>query len=125
MQEPTAGEIVTALFASGASPADRFNVLVGIVLDLMMEVQALRDERLRRGQDLGSYRESYRDNALLPHNSAGTSTGWEKLLREFYPRQRRPDGRVWRESLMLRRLGFTAAEIAAFEDEAEQSETYT
>src|SRR5262245_33931302 len=122
MQERTAHEIMIALSTPGA---DRVDVLVDLVLDLFMEVAALRDDRIRRGQHLDSYRVAYRDNALLSHNSAGPSSGWDKVLSHFYPSQKRDDGRVWRESTMLRRLGSTDAEVLDFENEAKQSETYT
>jgi len=32
---------------------------------------------------------------------------------------------MWRESLMLRRIGFSEAEIATYKQEAEEAETFT
>jgi hypothetical protein len=124
MEELTAREIMAVLFSQRSSDTDRISVLVDLVFDLMTEVQALREGRIRGGQDLDSYREPYQDTAWLSHNASGPTDGWHKLLHHFYPEQKRA-ARVWRESLMLGRLGLTDDEIAQFEPKAEQSERYT
>lgn len=128
-------------------PAVRAEVLGRVVLDLLMEVEALR----RAVQDLSdragagdagddalagrcgsrgprtAYAAAYADTACLTHDAHGTSGGWEKLLGTFYGQQsggdRAPEG--WRECLMLRRLGFSDQEVAEYMDGARQAETYT
>src|SRR5688500_13223492 len=96
---------------TAASPEDpavlarRVEALTILVFDLLAEVDALRQT-----QATGSaYRDAYRETSVLGHNSSGVSSGWGKLLERFYPREPSADGRVWRESLMMRRLGFTRA----------------
>jgi hypothetical protein len=101
--------------------ATRVSVLTSLVFDLMAEVEALRQAHVSDA----AYRAAYRDVGLLTHNSAGPSAGWQKLLARYYPERRFADGRVWRESVMLQRLGFTPDEIAAFQQQADEMEQYT
>jgi hypothetical protein len=109
--------------------------LVAIILDLLMEVEALRTAVLASqtetsGKD-SDYARAYRDTAYLTHNAAGPSSGLEKLLAQFYPRSLEREGRderqgrAWRECLFLRRLGFTEDEIRAYKEEAEEAEAFT
>lgn len=126
MKEMTARDLIRDLFPSGRSVqgaelAGRVEALTTLVLDLLAEVEALR-----RAQGTKSdYRDAYRATCLLTHNSAGPSTGWEKLIECYYPHQQSSDGRVWRESAMMRRLGFSSTEIDAYRKEAGEAEVYT
>ena len=126
MKEMTAQDLIRDVFpsgrlAQGAELAGRVETLTMLVLDLLAEVEALRQSQGTKSD----YRDAYRAACLLTHNSAGPSSGWEKLIECFYPRHRSSGGRVWRESVMMRRLGFTPAEIAVYQTEAEEAETYT
>jgi len=104
-----------------AASARRVEALTTLVLDLLVEVEALRQAQAAQT----AYRDAYRAAALLTHNSAGPSSGWQKLLERYYPLEASSDGRTWREVLMMRRLGFTPAELEAYREEAAQVETDT
>jgi hypothetical protein len=100
-------DIVSSLFTSSDVHA-RLGTLVTLVLDLLMEVEALREALLRleagtratdrrdgcelacRGpiQSCGesSYGRAYLYTAYLTHNNGGPSGGLDKLLAKFYPR---------------------------------------
>jgi hypothetical protein len=138
----TAREIALAMSGLGELP-DRVAVLSDVVLDLLVEVEALRDALARTkaggaarpvhgGYDLpctdrelaegkAAYPAAYVDTAFVPHNGAGPSGGIEKLLARFYP----TDAREPREAIMLRRLGFTDAEIARFFAATRQAQQFT
>jgi len=126
MRDVVARDLVRDVLAYGG-PADagasarRVEALTTLVLDLLVEVDALRQAQATQT----AYRDAYRAAALLTHNSAGPSSGWQKLLERFYPLQASSDGRAWRELLMLRRLGFTPTEMEAYQAEAEQAEMDT
>lgn len=83
------------------------------------------------GQEDSAYGRAYRDTAYLTHNSCGPSSGVEKLLALFYllaaggQGMGRSDARAWRESLMLRRIGFSEEEVSAYKREAEEAEIST
>jgi hypothetical protein len=126
MRDATSRSLVRDVLAVGpsadaAAMSRRVEALTTIVLDLLAEVEALRQALAAQP----AYRDAYREALLLTHNSAGPSSGWEKLLDRYYPRQASVDGRAWRETLMMRRLGATAADIEAYRREAESAETYT
>jgi hypothetical protein len=126
MNEMTVRDLIRALLPGGrpdhgADLAGRVDALTTLVFDLLVEVEALRQAQATEA----SYRDAYRAACLLTHNSAGVSSGWEKLMERYYPRQRSSGGRAWRESLMMRRLGMTPAEIEAYQGEAAEAETYT
>ncbi len=138
----SAREIAWALSGMGELP-DRVAVLAQVVIDLLVEVEALRDALARTkaggaarpahgGYDIpctdaeltegkAAYPAAYVDAAFVPHNGAGPSSGLEKLLARFYP----ADGAAPRETLMLDRLGFTEAEIARFHQAARQANDFT
>ena len=99
----------------------RVEALTTVVLDLLAEVEALRQAQAAKG----NYRDAYHAACLLTHNSAGPSSGWEKLIECYYPGDKSADGRVWRESIMMRRLGFTPAELDEYQKEAGEAETHT
>jgi hypothetical protein len=139
---PTAREIAWTLSGAGELP-DRVAILSQVVLDLLVEVEALRDAlaRTRAGgaaqsvhggydfpcrdaeltEGKAAYPAAYADTAYVAHNAAGPTSGVEKLLERFYP----TSGAEPRESIMLRRLGFTDAEIARFLAAAREAEAFT
>jgi hypothetical protein len=125
-------------------PATRTRLLGGVILDLLMEVEALRrtvkelSDRAGpadEGEDMlggprhgvpGSrtgYAAAYIDTAWLTHFAAGPSSGWEKLLAEFYSWDAATS--EWRECLMLKRLRFSDADIAKYKESASGAETCT
>jgi hypothetical protein len=136
MMNRTHHEMVRTLFIGSGkkapAPDPRIDVLVAMVFDLLMEVEALRAAHLAsnngaRGTDSG-YGRAYRDTAYLTHNAAGPSSGLEKLLGLFYPAESEMDtgtSGTWRECLMLRRLGFSQDQVRAYMDDAERAETFT
>lgn len=139
MLDKTQREIVQALFmpanTKGAEGDPRIEVLVAMVFDLLMEVEALRKvvsaSKLGVGGKDSAYGRAYRETAYLTHNACGLSSGLEKLLALFYPRQAEEEGpswrerRTWRECLLLRRLGFSDEEVRTYKEAAEQAETFT
>jgi hypothetical protein len=102
-------------------PERRLAILSKIVLDLMMELEALR-ETIASGS---TYRDAYRKAALLTHNNAGPSDGWDKLLGLFYRFEESSGDGPWRETTMMQRLGFTPTEIELYQQEAKEAELYT
>jgi hypothetical protein len=123
MPRPTVASLVM-------STVDERNItLISMVSDLLVEVEALREAVIRlsasAGRDASSYRDAYLETALLSHNSAGPSTGVDKILALFYPDQSEADGRPLREVVMLRRLGMSQAELDAFQKEAKDLEVLT
>ena len=96
-----------------------------VVRDLLVEVEALRSCLLSVQATQGAYQTAYRETALLSHNATGPSGGWEKIIRRFYPDHAEDRGRAWRETLLMRRQGATADELAVFQNKAETAETYT
>lgn len=130
MNRKNVREMVFALSGAGDPPA-RIAVLSQLVVDLLVEVEALREAVIRLHpvdggapvhggydfpcdesltEDKAAYPASYADAAFALHNAAGPSSGLEKLLGRFYP----SNGATPRESLMLRRLGYSDAGIARF-----------
>jgi hypothetical protein len=126
------------------TPDRRAQAVGRVVLDLLMEVEALRravqelsaraapadagDDALARPRHGLSaprtvYAEAYADSAWLTHFSAGPSSGWEKLLAEFYPGGLREND--LRELELLRRLGVSDADLAAYAESARGAETCT
>ncbi len=125
-------EEVFPLFFSSEPPTDRrVALLAAIVLDLMMEVEALRDAAIRTNTErpaqsgASPYAEAYRDTAYLTHDATGPSGGRMKLLARFYPRRREEPDRAWRESILMERLGCSAADIATYKCDAEAAELFT
>jgi len=75
------------LFGMGKKPPPsdpRLDLLLSMVIDLMMEVEALRAALLAMESGTpdakAGYSRAYRDTAYLTHNSAGPSGGLDKLL---------------------------------------------
>ena len=138
MLDKTYREIITTLFkpSDDAAAVDpRTEVLVAIVFDLLVEVEALRSALLASDAGTSSsaliYKRAYRDIAYLTHDAAGPRSGPEKLLARFYPepsgqeRKGEREARVWRECLFLSRIGFTEDEITAYKEEAQEAEAFT
>jgi hypothetical protein len=110
----------------------KVEVMQMLVLDLLREVEALRRTQLDDAQANGicpkesRYGKIYRDTALLTHNSCGPTDGIAKLLNLWS--QDLPatlgGGRL-SEVVMLKRLGFSPAEIDRYVQEAEECESYT
>lgn len=135
MNEKTLGEVLELLCSEGRKPEDqsrKIEVLVQMVFDLFVEVEALRSMSLNpRAGLIDIYAEAYRETALTSHSSIGPTSGLDKLLSQFYPRAHaEPSGsaagrRVWRESLLLERLGYTPEELESFKQLAAEMETYT
>jgi hypothetical protein len=104
-----------------------------MVLDLFMEVEALREvvrvSKLGIGGKGSAYGRAYLATAYLAHSSVGPTDGLHKLLERFYPhipvRNRWSEPRPWRERLLLERLGFTDDEVSRFLDDAERAEQLT
>jgi hypothetical protein len=95
----------------------------------MIEVEALRAAViLGKGEASAKeshYARAYLETAHLTHNSAGPSSGFDKLLDLYYPAHTDSEDRSWREVLMLRRLGFSEVDIDQFKREAKRAELYS
>jgi hypothetical protein len=130
--------------ANPRDPAAQNAALWQAVLDLMMEVEALRravlagagqgktaesDQDALAADDHGvpgphtPYGKAYIGAAWLTHCAIGLSGGFDKLLDLYYPRAE--PGRAWRERLMLARLGYSKEAIAKFVESASEAEAYT
>ena len=113
----------------GAEANSRIEILATMVFDLLTEVEALRKVVLEARQP--AYGRAYEETVYLTHNSAGPSSGLEKLLALFYPRESedgddgRAEQRTWRECLLLRRLGLSEEEILAYKERAQKAEFFT
>jgi hypothetical protein len=107
--------------------------LTDLVLALLMEVEALREtfigEASERGQHPAEsmYARAYWHIGLLTHSAQGTSGGLEKLLAQWLPSgpPQMRGRRSLRELSMLRRLGFSDTQLAAYAKAAEDAEMLT
>jgi hypothetical protein len=134
-----------AFAAQAAAPDERLQVLERIVLDLMMEIEALRAAVVELSAWAGSacecrapsvgvtgphdaYGKAYLKTAWLSHWAAGPSSGADKILAQFYGDER-ADGRHeairWRELSMLRRLRYSAEQLKQYLASARAAETCT
>lgn len=109
----------------------RIAFLTELVLDLLVEVEALREGQLeaaeaegQRGKDT-PYGRAWRRVVELSHNAAGPSSGIEKIFRSWSGSAQDAEGGSGRELAMLERLGYADDEIEAFLEHLEQLETYT
>lgn len=127
----------------------RLQTLERIVLDLMMEIEALRAAVIELSSRAGPVRENaevlddapagvtgphtaygtaYLQTAWLTHWAAGVSSGSDKLLERFYSQERDGDSLKrpsWRELLLLRRLGYNDAQLEQYVASAQAAETCT
>jgi hypothetical protein len=98
--------------------AKRVSLLTEMVFDLVLEVEALRAERVALASKTGdaTYAEAYMQTAATAHNSAGVVPSWVKLLIHFYGWRddAAMDGRPLRELVLLRRLGVSEERLRAF-----------
>jgi hypothetical protein len=136
-------EIINALL-SVRRGNPQANILVSLILDLFMEVEAMREALIRidsqifensTGDDFelnyqnsilsfgkSTYQRAYLDAAFEIHNNEGQHGGLDKLLSRFYPNAADIHGRSWRECLLLERLGFSPMEIAEYKIVAQDAE---
>lgn len=139
-------DIVSTLFARPDLDA-RIGVLVTLMMDLFMEVEALRgalfrlegfkpDARAEVDFEIGYsglvlafgksvYQKAYLETTFETHNNSGPSGGLDKLLARFYPPAADEMGRTWRECLLLAHLGFSQSETAEYKRAAEEAEMFT
>jgi hypothetical protein len=115
MREMDARQIARAIaFGSaelGDSRKDRLiEALTTLVIDLLVEVEALRRCQLKEA----AYVDAYRDVAEMSHDSSGVMMSIEKVIACFYPDDVAPNRRIWREPLMMQRLGMAPEAIEAF-----------
>jgi len=115
-------------FVRGTTDERNF-MLMDMISDLLVEVEALREAVIRLSTNIGTdtapYREAYRETALLSHNCAGPSSGMDKVLARFYPDSSGTAKEPLREVIMLRRLGMGQSELDLFEKEAKGLEVLT
>jgi len=132
-------EIIHALLAARSGNL-QVNILVSLILDLFMEVEALREALIKidnsplepavaepEGGSIlnlakSTYQRAYLDAAFEIHNNEGAYGGLDKLLAKFYPSSADDVGRTWRECLLLERLGFSPAEIDEYKTVAQAAE---
>lgn len=113
--EPTPREVIAAL--QTGTTEQKVAALAHMVLVLLVEVEALRDERLRSATASGNrtYDQAYQWAAKLRHNAAGTQTGLEKLLAMYLGSPATDETPSCRETIMLRRMGLSDDQIREFE----------
>jgi hypothetical protein len=131
-------EIIHALLAARSGNL-QVNILVSLILDLFMEVEALREALIKIERTIleplsggevesapssgkSTYQRAYLDAAFETHNNEGEYGGLDKLLARFYPSAADDLGRTWRECLLLERLGFSPAEIDEYKTVAQAAE---
>ena len=127
-----ARETLMALLHDGDIAA-KVDVLGDLVLNLLVEVEALRRALLLDAKAKGvagkqtTYGQAYRSTALLSHDAAGPSGGLEKLLAMWLGDQadRSLNGARLRELAMLKRLGYSEQELEEYVAEAESYEMRT
>src|ERR1043165_3672012 len=115
-----------------ADNAATVQLLANLVLDLLIEVEALRKAHLLDAKAKAvagkqtTYGQAYRSTALLSHDSAGPTGGWEKLLALWLGDENRAaNGIRLRELAMLNRLGYSDKEVEEYVEEAESYEMRT
>lgn len=111
-QLPAQRFVKPLLWPDDSTPEERIRALTELVLYLLQEVEALRTLHAEVAADDDQrqrYREAYRKASLLAHNSAGPTTGTEKLIQSWLAPAGEP-----REVALLRRLGCSDEEIKLF-----------
>jgi hypothetical protein len=116
--------------SSTESLAKQVDVLREMVFDLVLEVEALRAERVAWASKTGdaTYAEAYMETASRAHNSAGVVPGWTKLLIHFYgwkDQSAETGGRRLYELVLLRRLGVSEERLRDFIEHIEHVESLT
>jgi hypothetical protein len=114
------------------SPLPREEALAVATFALLMEVEALREALTRVTKAVlpaeaaqSAVGSAYRDTALLTHDCTGSSDGWSNLLMTFFPRSVEAGERSWRETIFMKRVGFSDMEIEAYKKEARGAEAKT
>lgn len=131
------------------TPEQRLETLERIVLDLMMEIEALRSAMIRLTSRKGAtvvgqcvldnpaagvtpphtvYGEAYLTTAWLSHWSAGPTCGQDKLVETFYGDENQRanwDAGRWREILILLRLGYDRQQLSQYQASARAAEICT
>ncbi|MFT4539905.1 MAG: hypothetical protein ACI841_000162 [Planctomycetota bacterium] len=129
MHDTTCNPLLETLFApSVRSSGERVSALASMMLDLTLEVEALRRAHTELSLDQASadaYKRAYREVALQSHNSMGISSGSHKLISQFYPAEYQTNQRAWKECMMIQRLGCTAQEFESYKSEARVVDTDT
>ena len=134
MHDPTVDNVYKAMFPPPRRPGRlwrdsvskedlcrRIDALSFVVRDLLVEVEALRAAAI----DSPGYKTAYRDTCYLAHNNCGPSSGWHKILFQYYPLTHGQSARAWREVSMLKRLGYNKEEVDEFQSKAEKMEFFT
>jgi hypothetical protein len=109
-------------FTSRSVPPQEHTVLLqSVLLDLLVELRALRDTIAETPELRARYAARYRESALLGRNSAGVIMPAEKVIRAFLDPDGQGEGEL-REEGMLRKLG---VDVEQYRQEAEEVSTYT
>lgn len=112
---------------------EQVEVLRELVVDLLIEVEALRALHISSPADVvARYRHAYEATVLESHNSAGPFSGYERVLWAWYGTTPAPETAfegltegTRREVHLLRRLGASEAEIDQHLLRAEEHATRT
>jgi hypothetical protein len=114
-------EMAMALLEIHPSPGDstRTTALTHLVIDLLQEVEALRLLAVQLNPH--EYAQAYEASAEVAHSAAGITTGLEKLI-ALYCNDHEAGPR---ELLLLRRLGYSSAELRRFADLLEGAQALT
>jgi hypothetical protein len=109
------------LVSRAVPPAEHVFLLQTVLLDLLTEVQALRDTLAEAPELRARYAAHYRHSMLRAHNAAGVITPLEKVIAAFVDPEGNGEGEL-REEGMLRKLG---VDIEEYRREAEEVSMYT
>jgi len=127
MENKSLADVAQTLFRF-ASRDQESMVVVDLLLDMMVEIEALREAVAACPATRDAYRLAYQETAYLAHDATGPTGGDQKLLARFYSSEGTdaPGGSDgWREVLLMRRLGLSEEEIEAWRDRAAEAELYT
>lgn len=103
-------------FVSRSVPAQEHTMLLqSVLIDLLVEVRALRDTLADTPELRARYAAHYRRAALLIHDATGVILTADKVIRAFIDPDGKGEGEL-REEGMLRKLG---VDIEAYREEAE------
>jgi hypothetical protein len=114
-------EIAMTLLEMSPSPGEpaRVEALTHLVIGLLQEVEALRLLAMRTNPQ--EYAKAYEAAAELANNSAGITTGLEKLIALYCNDHEAGQ----RELLLLHRLGYSSGELRRFADVLEHARALT
>ena len=99
-----------------------------LTLDMLIELEALREAVATCPATREHYRRAYEGTALRAHDASGPTGGAAKIIERFYPEEATTeDGelRNWREALLMRRLGLSPEGIEAWKENAREAEMFT